>query len=65
VTIAVVWNILVCNADMKDDIAYKIVKTLLRKRTNWWPCTRRRRISSSMLSRRAPAALPSGCRQVF
>ena len=32
VTIAVVWNILVCNADMKDDIAYKIVKTLFEKK---------------------------------
>jgi uncharacterized protein len=32
VTIAVVWNILICNADMKDDIAYKIVKTLFEKK---------------------------------
>jgi TRAP transporter TAXI family solute receptor len=32
VTIAVVWNILVCNPDMKDDIAYKIVKTLFEKK---------------------------------
>jgi TRAP transporter TAXI family solute receptor len=32
VTIAVVWNVLVCNADMKDDIAYKIVKTLFEKK---------------------------------
>jgi TRAP transporter TAXI family solute receptor len=32
VTNAVVWNILVCNADMKDDIAYKIVKTLFEKK---------------------------------
>lgn len=32
VTIAVVWNILVCNADMKEDIAYKIVQTLFDKK---------------------------------
>jgi TRAP transporter TAXI family solute receptor len=32
VTIAVVWNVLVCNADMKDEIAYKIVKTLFEKK---------------------------------
>jgi uncharacterized protein len=32
VTIAVVWNILLCNADMKDDIAYKILKTLFEKK---------------------------------
>jgi len=32
VSIAVVWNILICNADMKDDIAYKIVKTLFEKK---------------------------------
>lgn len=32
VAIAVVWNILVCNADMKDDIAYKIVKTIFEKK---------------------------------
>jgi TRAP transporter TAXI family solute receptor len=32
VTIAVVWNVLVCNAEMKDDIAYKIVKALFEKK---------------------------------
>lgn len=32
VTIAVVWNVLVCNADMNEDIAYKIVQTLFDKK---------------------------------
>jgi TRAP transporter TAXI family solute receptor len=32
VTIAVVWNVLICNAEMKEDVAYKIVKTLFEKK---------------------------------
>jgi TRAP transporter TAXI family solute receptor len=28
VSIAVVWNLLICNANMKDQVAYDIVKTL-------------------------------------
>lgn len=32
VSIAVVWNVLVCNAEMKEDVAYKIVKTLFEKK---------------------------------
>ena len=32
VTTAEVWNVLVCNAEMKDEIAYKIVKTLFEKK---------------------------------
>jgi hypothetical protein len=32
VTIAVVWNVLICNAEMKEEVAYKIVKTLFEKK---------------------------------
>lgn len=32
VSIAIVWNVLICNADMKDEVAYKIVQTLFEKK---------------------------------
>lgn len=33
VPVAVIWNLLICNENMKDDVAYDIVKTLFEHKT--------------------------------